>query len=122
MYNPYSQLNQSILMPGVTGHNINTDLFNSNNGGYRGVPNFPGSGDHTTTNNVLISQASLINSQVKLGSGIGPIGTKAGAGGPGPSSPYLTNLPNTNSNIFIQYDNSGNPLNYLPGSAPHPGP
>merc|ERR1719341_143735 len=125
MYNPYSQLNQSILMPGVTGHNINTDLFNSNNGGYRGVPNFPGSGGHTTTNNVLISQASLINSQVKLGSGIGPIGTKAGAGGPGPSSPYLTNLPNTNSNIFIQYDNSGNPLNlpnYLPGSAPHPGP
>jgi len=128
MYNPYSQLNQSILMPGVTGHNINTDLFNSNNGGYRGVasvPNFPGSGGHTTTNNVLISQASLINSQVKLGSGIGPIGTKAGAGGPGPSSPYLANLPNTNSNIFIQYDNSGNPLNlpsYLPGSAPHPGP
>jgi len=89
------------------------------------VPNFPGSGGHTTTNNVLISQASLINSQVKLGSGIGPIGTKAGAGGPGPSSPYLANLPNTNSNIFIQYDNSGNPLNlpsYLPGSAPHPGP
>ena len=126
MYNPYSQLNQSILMPGVTGHNINTDLFNSNNGGYRGVasvPTFPGSGvGLTTTNNVLISQASLINSQVKLGSGIGPIGTKAGAGGPGPSSPYLTNLPNTNSNIFIQYDNSGNPLNYLPGSAPHPGP
>ena len=113
-------------MPGVTGHNINTDLFNSNNGGYRGVasvPTFPGSGvGLTTTNNVLISQASLINSQVKLGSGIGPIGTKAGAGGPGPGSPYLTNLPNTNSNIFIQYDNSGNPLNYLPGSAPHPGP
>merc|ERR1719159_1682990 len=65
-----------------------------------------------------MSQASLINSQGKLGTGIGPIGTKAGAGGPGPSSPYLTNLPNTNSNIFIQYDNSGNPLNYLPGSAP----
>ena len=124
MYNPYSQLNQSILMPGVTGHNINTqDLFNSNTGGYRGqvqgVPTFPGSAGHTTTNNVLMSQASLINSQVKLGSGIGPIGTKAGAGaGPGPSSPYLANLPNTNSNIFIQYDNSGNPLNYLPGSAP----
>ena len=57
---------------------------------------------------------------MKLGSGIGPIG-----GGPGPSSPYLANLPNTNWNIFIQYDNSGNPLNlpsYLPGSAPHPGP
>lgn len=126
MYNPYGQLNQSILMPGVTGHNINTDLFNSNNGGYRGVasvPSFQAGGAHTTTNNVLISQASLINSQVKLGTGIGPIGTKAGAGGPGPSSPYLAaNLPNTNSNIFIQYDNSGNPLNYLPGSAPHPGP
>merc|ERR1719471_1320187 len=122
MYNPYSPLNQSILMPGVTGHNLNTDIFNSNNGGYRGVqgvPNFPGSGvGHTTTNNVLMSQASLINSQVKLGTGIGPIGTKAGAGGPGPSSPYLANLPNTNSNIFIQYDNSGNPLNYMPGSAP----
>ena len=124
MYNPYSPLNQSILMPGVTGHghNLNTDIFNSNNGGYRGVqgvPTFPGSGvGHTTTNNVLMSQASLINSQGKLGTGIGPIGTKAGAGGPGPSSPYLTNLPNTNSNIFIQYDNSGNPLNYMPGSAP----
>jgi len=85
----------------------------------QGVPTFPGSGvGHTTTNNVLMSQASLINSQGKLGTGIGPIGTKAGAGGPGPSSPYLTNLPNTNSNIFIQYDNSGNPLNYMPGSAP----
>ena len=121
MYNPYS-INQSMLMPGVTGHNLNTDIFNSNNGGYRGVqgvPTFPGSGvGHTTTNNVLMSQASLINSQGKLGTGIGPIGTKAGAGGPGPSSPYLTNLPNTNSNIFIQYDNSGNPLNYMPGSAP----
>lgn len=103
---------------------MNTDLFNSNNGGFRGVPTFPGSGvGLTTTNNVLISQASLINSgqQMKQGSGIGPIGTKAGAGGPGPSSPYLANLPNTNSNIFIQYDNSGNPLNpYIQGSAPHP--
>jgi len=73
---------------------------------------------------VLISQASLINShgQNKQGSGIGPIGSKAGGGAAG--SPYLTSLPNTNSNIFIQhpaYDSSGNPLNYLPGSAPHPG-
>merc|ERR1719500_921205 len=86
----------------------------------------PGSGvGLTTTNNVLISQASLINShgQNKQGSGIGPIGSKAGGGGTG--SPYLTSLPNTNSNIFIQhpaaYDSSGNPLSYLPGSAPHPG-
>ena len=123
MYNPYSPLNQSILMPGVS-HNlntVNTDLFNSHNTlrGVQGVPpSFPGSG--LTTTNQLISQANLINSQVKLGSGIGPIGTKAGAAGPGPgpSSPYLANLPNTNSNIFIQYDSSGNPLNYLPGSAP----
>ena len=122
MYNPYSPLNQSILMPGVTGHNLNTDLFNSHNT-LRGVqpvqgvpPSFPGS--NLTTTNQLMSQANMINSQGKLGSGIGPIGTKAGHGGPGPSSPYLTNLPNTNSNIFIQYDSSGNPLNYLPGSAP----
>ena len=117
MYNPYSPLNQSILMPGVTGHNLNTDLFNSHNT-LRGVPTFQGSG--LTTTPQLMSQANLINSQAaKLGSGIGPIGTKAGAGGPpGPNSPYLTNLPNTNSNIFIQYDNSGNPLNYMPGSAP----
>ena len=116
MYNPYSPLvqNQSILMPGVTGHNLNTDLFNSHNT-LRGVPTFPGSG--LTTTNQLMSQANLINSQVKHGSGIGPIGTKAGAGGPGPNSPYLP-MSNTNSNIFIQYDNSGNPLNYLPGSAP----
>ena len=117
MYNPYSPLNQSILMPGVTGHNLNTDLFNSHNT-LRGVPTFQGSG--LTTTPQLMSQANLISSQAaKLGSGIGPIGTKAGAGGPpGPNSPYLTNLPNTNSNIFIQYDNSGNPLNYMPGSAP----
>lgn len=118
MYNPYSPLNQSILMPGVTGHNLNTDLFNSHNT-LRGVPAFQGSG--LTTTPQLMSQANLINSQAaKLGTGIGPIGTKAGAGGPpgGSNSPYLTNLPNTNSNIFIQYDNSGNPLNYMPGSAP----
>merc|ERR1719210_1581852 len=38
---PYGQLNQSILMPGVTGHNINTDLFNSNTGGYSGVASVP---------------------------------------------------------------------------------
>merc|ERR1712155_116487 len=76
MYNPYSPLvqNQSILMPGVTGHNLNTDLFNSHNT-LRGVPPFPGSG--LTTTNQLMSQANLINSQVKHGSGIGPIGTKA---------------------------------------------
>jgi len=125
MYNPYSAINQpSILMPGA--HSMGTDLFNSNNGGFRSVPTFPGSGvGHTTTNNVLISQASLINShgQNKQASGIGPIGSKAGNGSGG--SPYLTSLgPNTNSNIFIQhpaYDGSGNPLNYLPGSAPHPG-
>ena len=125
MYNPYGGLNQqSILMPGA--HSMGTDLFNSNNGGFRSVPTFPGSGvGLTTTNNVLISQASLINShgQNKQGSGIGPIGSKAGGGGAG--SPYLTSLPNTNSNIFIQhpaaYDSSGNPLSYLPGSAPHPG-
>lgn len=70
-------------------------------------------------------QASLINShgQTKQGSGVGPIGSKAGAAAAG--SPYLTSLPNTNSNIFIQhpaYDTSGNPLNYLAGQgAPHPG-
>ena len=124
MYNPYGGLNQqSILMPGA--HSMGTDLFNSNNGGFRSVPSYPGSGvGLTTTNNVLISQASLINShgQNKQGSGIGPIGSKAGGGGAG--SPYLTSLPNTNSNIFIQhpaaYDSSGNPLSYLPGSAPHP--
>ena len=120
MYNPYSPLNQSILMPGVTGHNLNTDLFNSHNTlrGVQTVPTFPGSG-LTTTNQLMQSQANMINSQVKLGTGIGPIGTKAGQGGPGPSSPYLANLPNTaNSNIFIQYDSSGNPLNYMPGQAP----
>lgn len=132
MFNPYSQLNQSILMPG--GHSMSTDLFNSNtgHGGFRGVhgPTFPGSGGGgmpglTTTNNVLISQASLINSGKGSHTshpgthqpqpGIGPIGTKAGS-----SSPYLANLPNTNSNIFIQYDSSGNPLNpYIQGSGPH---
>merc|ERR1719471_1099500 len=85
MYNPYSPLNQSILMPGVTGHNLNTDLFNSHNT-LRGVqpvqgvpPSFPGS--NLTTTNQLMSQANMINSQGKLGSvGIGPIGTKAGGG------------------------------------------
>merc|ERR1719150_2345497 len=71
-------------MPGVTGHNLNTDLFNSHNT-LRGVPTFPGSG--LTTTNQLMSQANLINSQVKHGSGIGPIGTKAGAGVPGPTRP-----------------------------------
>ena len=125
MYNPYGGINQqSILMPGA--HSMGTDLFNSNTAGFRNVPGgFPGSGvGHTTTNNVLISQASLINShgQNKQGSGIGPIGSKAGGAGAG--SPYLASLPNTNSNIFIQhpaYDTSGNPLNYMPGQAPHPG-
>lgn len=113
-YNPYTPLNQSILMPG---HNLNTDLFTSHNTlrGVQGVPAFPGTG--LTTTNQLMSQANLINSQGKLGSGIGPIGTKAGAGA-GPSSPYLANLTNTNSNNYILYDNSGNPLNYLPNQAP----
>merc|ERR1712128_199327 len=69
MFNPYSGLNQSILMPGGTHHthSMSTDLFNSNtgHGGYRGVhgPTYPGSGGTgipglTTSNNVLISQAS----------------------------------------------------------------
>jgi len=111
-YNPYTPLNQSILMPG---HNLNTDLFTSHNTlrGVQGVPAFPATG--LTTTNQLMSQANLINSQGKLGSGIGPIGTKAG---PGPSSPYLANLQSTNSNNYVLYDNSGNPINYLPNQAP----
>ena len=117
-YNPYTvntgPLNQSILMPG---HNINTDLFTSHNT-LRGVPaGFPAAASGLTTTNQLMSQANLINSQGKLGTGIGPIGTKAGTA-PGPSSPYLTNMPNTNSNNYILYDNSGNPLNYMPNQAP----
>jgi len=121
MYNPYSLNQQSILLPGA--HSMATDLFNSNNGGFRNqMPTFPGSGvGLTTTNNVLISQASLINShgQNKPGGGIGPIGSKAGGGGAG--SPYMQSLPNTNSNIFIQhpaaaYDQSGNPMGYMPPS------
>jgi hypothetical protein len=114
MYNPYGagQLSQSILMPGA--HSIGTDLFTGSNGagGYHRLQgtagHYPGS-QQNPTNNVLISQASLISGGVKHSNQIGPIGTKAGTGAS--SSPYLQSGLGALPNTFIQYE-PGN-YNYL---------
>ena len=108
IYNPYGA--SQLLMQGT--HSIGTDLFTGSNGagGYRlqGGGHYPGS-QQSTTNNVLISQANLINSGVKHTNQIGPIGTKAGNGAN--ASPYLQSGLGTLPNTFIQYE--PNSFNYV---------
>jgi len=108
IYNPYGA--SQLLMQGT--HSIGTDLFTGSNGagGYRlqGGGHYPGS-VQSTTNNVLISQANLINSGVKHSNQIGPIGTKAGNGAN--ASPYLQSGLGALPNTFIQYEPSS--FNYV---------
>merc|ERR1719219_1029342 len=112
MYNPYaSHLNQSILMQ-QGGHGMGSDLFGSSQGFRVGPSQFQGSTQNT--NSVLISQANMMSSGVKTSNQIGPIGTKAGAGGNGSQFLHsgMGNMPTANSSIYL-YDNNGQPMNYV---------